>query len=120
MQTIEELNKDLLIKQFNEYKVETFNDLQNIVNYLKIKIDNLNHPFLEKSVCDLGLSVRAYNIIMVHLQKNELYNRINENPKVKHIIKISLTELIKDRNVGQKSISELEYLLSEHGYSFKP
>ena len=45
MQTIEELNKDLLIKQFNEYKIKTFNDLQNIVNYFKIKIDNLNNPF---------------------------------------------------------------------------
>ena len=83
MQKIEELNKDLLIKQFNEYKVETFIDLQNILNYFEIKINNLNHPFLEKSVWDLGLSVRAYNIIMVHLQKNQLYDRINEEPKVK-------------------------------------
>lgn len=120
MQTIEELNKDLLIKQFNEYKIKTFNDLQNIVNYFKIKIDNLNHPFLEKSISDIGLSVRAHNVIMVHLQTNELYDRINEEPKVKHIIKISKTKLIRDRHVGQKSISEIEYLLSEHGYSLKP
>jgi DNA-directed RNA polymerase alpha subunit len=120
MQTIEELNKDLLIKQFNELNIDTFEELKNIVKYLQIKINNVSHPFLEKSIYDLGLSVRAFNVIMVHLKKKELYDRINEEPKIKHITNISLSELIKDRNVGQKSISEIDYLLSEHGYSLKP
>ena len=120
MQTIEELNKDLLKKKFNELNIDTFEELKNIVNYLQIKINNITNPFLEKTIFDLGLSVRAFNIILIHLQKKELYDRINEEPKVKHITKISLTELIKDRNVGQKSISEIEYLLSEHGYCLKP
>jgi DNA-directed RNA polymerase alpha subunit len=120
MQTIDKLTKDLLIKQFNELKIDTFEELENVVNYLQIKINSLIHPFLEKSIYDIGLSVRAFNIIMAHLQKKELYDRINEEPKVKHITKISLTELIKERNIGQKSISEIEYLLSNHGYSLTP
>ena len=69
MQTIEELNRDLLIKQFNELNIDTFEELENIVNYLQIKINNITNPFLEKTIFDLGLSVRAFNIIMVHLKK---------------------------------------------------
>jgi DNA-directed RNA polymerase alpha subunit len=119
MKTIEELSKDLLIKQFNEFKVETFEDLQNIVNYLKIKMDAIKNPFLEKGIDDLGLSVRAYNCLMVYLQRNELYDRIKETPKVKHIVNISLDDFKKIRNVGHKSILEIQYCLNEHGYDFK-
>lgn len=120
MKQIEELNRDLLIKQFNEYKVETFVDLQNIVNYLKIKIDNSNHPFLEKTIFDLGLSSRAFNCVMHFLQSNKLYDTNKEKPCVKHIINISLERFKQFRNVGYRTVTEIELLLNQHGYSFKP
>ena len=120
METIQKLNKDLLIRQFNEFKVETFDELDNIVNYLKIKINNIKEPFLEKDIDELNLSSRAFNCLMFHLQKNDLYDRSKYMPQVKDIINISLNKFIKDRNVGQKSISEIESILSKNGYSLKP
>jgi DNA-directed RNA polymerase alpha subunit len=119
MNTIEKLTQDLLIKQFNEFKAETFNDLENVVNYLKIKIDGIKHPFLERQIDEIGLSVRAFNRIICHLQKYDIYDRDRERPKVKHIVEISLEDFMLNRNVGQKTISEVESILNEHGYSFK-
>jgi DNA-directed RNA polymerase alpha subunit len=120
MNTIEKLNQDLLIKQFNEFKAETFNDLENVVNYLKIKIDAIKYPFLEKEIDEIGLSVRTFNNIISHLQKYDMYDRQRERPKVKHIVQVSLEDFMKNRQVGEKTISELESILNEHGYSFKP
>lgn len=120
MKTIEDLNRDLLIKQFNEYKVETFEDLNNIVNYLKIKIDDIKYPFLEKEIDELGFSVRAFNCLIYHLQKQELYDTQKERPKAKHIINLSKQRLISTGNIGAKSICEIEQVLNENGYSLKP
>lgn len=119
MNTIEKLNQDLLIKQFNEFKAETFNELENVINYLKVKIDTIKHPFLEKEIDEIGLSVRGFNALMFHLQKYDMYDRQIGIPKVKHIVQISLEDFMKNRNVGQRTISEIEHILYEHGYSFK-
>jgi len=120
MEKINELNKDLLIKQFNEFKVESFNDLEELINYLKIKIDNIKEPFLDKNIYDLGLSQRTFNCIMYFFGYYNYYDKKTEKPKAKHILNISLKDFKNLRNVGQKTIDEIQSLLNQNGYSFKP
>ena len=118
MNKINELNKDLLIKQFNEIKVETINDLENFINYFKIKIKEINNPFLEKDIDDIDLSVRAFNAIMNYL-KDKGFDIHKEMPKVKHIIDIKKQDFIKTKCVGAKSIYEIESIFNANGYFFK-
>lgn len=119
MNTIEKLNEDFIIQQFNKVKIETFDELKMYINYFKQKINDINDPFLERSLYKIGLSARSINCIRHYNSWHKLFDNYTEEPKIKHILEINFIEFKKQRNVGPKVISEIESILQEYGYSFK-
>ena len=62
---------------------------------------------LKTSLEDLGLSVRAYNCL-----------KAAEVKSLGELVKLDLSEMMKFRNFGKKSLTELENLVAEKGLTF--
>jgi 3-isopropylmalate dehydratase small subunit len=108
MNNIENLNKEILVNQFNKLQIESFDELVNNVNYFSKKIDKIINPILEKKIDNVGLSTRAFNSLIWYMQEENLYDRsLSYIPKVKDAIKIDLEAFQIRRNVGHKTLLEI-------------
>ncbi len=67
----------------------------------------MHHPFLDKDVEDLELSVRSANCL-----KNADIQYIGQ------LVQKTDSEMLKTKNFGRKSLNEIKVLLSDHGLTF--
>ena len=103
-------------EEFNQQLENTMDKIKSITQ----KPASLPEPvpgFLEKSIYDLELPVRAFNCLLVYLR----YKRFEEEGiKVKDIVNISLSDFMNQRNAGPISIEQIRNVLNKNGYDFKP
>lgn len=97
---------DLLIDVFRRFYKETemFKEVKPTIDYeYKMKVKEL----LEKDIDELELSRRLLNIL-----KDEGIH------KIKELVTLSKEHLLKMRNMGEKSVKEIEEKLAELGLTF--
>ncbi len=97
---------DLLIDVFSRFykEAEMFKEVKPVIDYeYRMKIKEL----LDKDIDELELSRRLLNIL-----KDEGIH------KVKELVTLSKDHLLKMRNMGEKSVKEIEEKLQEFGLTF--
>ncbi len=97
---------DLLLDVFSRFKQETelFKEMRPVIDYeKKLKIREI----LEKDIDELELSRRLLNVL-----KDEGIT------KIKELVTLNKEHLLKMKNLGEKSIKEIEEKLNMYGLSF--
>jgi DNA-directed RNA polymerase subunit alpha len=97
---------EMLIVYFEKFTV--LNDVVKNLDAFKEKIQEPQNKYADMDINELELSVRSFNAL-----KRQGYT------KVYQLTQISEDEMMKFRNLGKKSLKEIEDRLAELGLSFK-
>lgn len=74
--------------------------------------DSTYYPIFDKRICDLGLSVRATNIITFSLKDWGM------EPTVRNLCSLAKTDVLKFRNMGIHTMCDLSDFLEARGLDF--
>lgn len=102
----DKMNEELSF--FKKRVDELENENQNLRNGIVVSTNNTRNKFLDEKISNCDLSVRAINQL----------RRMNVK-KVDDLIKLKRTDLLRQRNMGKKTVSEIENFLCAHNLSFK-
>ncbi len=100
------LSSRILIEHFNLFL--TLTDQSNDLKILKDKAEDTKEKLLEMTIEELDLSVRSYNCL-----KRAGINTIQE------LANKTIEDMMKVRNLGKKSLEEVEQKLKQLGLSLK-
>lgn len=115
-QTVEE--KVALVKEFNELQVTTFEELEQKLEALSLKVSTLRQSETINAltpIIDTNLSSRTLNIISEHFRSS--YR--DPWPTLLQISEVSERRLLKWRGAGVKTVQEIKKVLSMAGLSLK-
>jgi DNA-directed RNA polymerase alpha subunit len=107
-----------LVKEFNEVKVENFEELEIKVRELSLRISEIKKaPVIHEltPVIDTNLCGRTLNIISTHLRRS--YR--DPWPTLLQLSEMSERGLLKWKGAGKKTVQEINHVLSLAGLSLK-
>jgi DNA-directed RNA polymerase alpha subunit len=121
MITKEEFLKALDI--VNKYKEQLSNEYEEMNNKLKDNDFALKSFTKETLLSETNISVRAKNAIKSSFMRNEETKHLQWdyhcNAKIGDLENLSKTELMQHRNIGKKTIKEIESLICSAGVFLK-
>lgn len=102
----DKMNEELSF--FKQRVNELENENQNLRNGISVSTNNTRNKFLDEKISDCDLTVRAINQL-----------RCMNVETVEDLVKLKRTDLLRQRNMGKKTVSEIEDFLYTHNLKLK-
>lgn len=102
----DKMNEELFF--FKQRVNELENENQNLRNGISVSTNNTRNKFLDEKISDCDLTVRALTQL-----------RCMNVETVEDLVKLKRTDLLRQRNMGKKTVSEIEDFLYTHNLKLK-